>query len=151
MRRLFKLFLFPVVFTLISIGHATTTNSLKPYSKTAFNTAMEQGKAILLHFHADWCGVCHMQMKILNTLLKSGKYDNVIALQADYDSRTRSDEESQLVQQLKVGNRSTILYFINGKRVYEISNVKNVGELIDETAIKNALDKLTNTTTKTKS
>ena len=142
MQRLFNIFLLLLVFSSTNIVVNNKQNILKPYSKELFNKAKNDKSPIVLHFHADWCGICHRQMKLLNQLLAQGQYGKIVALQADYDTKTRSKEEAELIQQLKISGRSTIIYMKDGKVVYEISSRKNPKSIVDEKSIKNGLDML---------
>ena len=145
---LYKKFLLILLAITVNISNVNSGSILEPYSKKAFDVAMSSSDPIVLHFHADWCGICHKQMKILKSLLKNDKYKEIVMLQADFDASTRSLEESELIKRFSVNSRSTILFIKDAKVVYEISNRKNVAAMVDEVSIGDGLDMLIKQTPK---
>jgi len=81
----------------------------KPYSQAEFDKLTKEGKPIVLHVHAKWCGTCAAQDPILNSLMKSPEFKNFIFYNVDYDT------SKDLLKSLKVSRQSAIIVFKQGK------------------------------------
>jgi len=80
-----------------------------PYSKAQFDTALAQGKPVIVHFSADWCPTCKAQKPIIESLLKGEKLKNITFLTANYDT------EADFKKQLHITQQSTFVVFKDGK------------------------------------
>ena len=96
---IFSLFLFQSV--LFAAG--------KPYSQAEFDKLTKEGKRIVLHVHAKWCGTCAAQDPILNSLMKSPEFKNFTFYNVDYDT------SKDLLKTLRVSRQSAIIVFKQGK------------------------------------
>lgn len=77
----------------------------QPYSQEIFERAKQEGKSIIVDFHAEWCGTCRKQKPVLESLLREPKFESVVALSADYD------KETKLRKALAIRKQSTLVVF----------------------------------------
>jgi thioredoxin 1 len=56
----------------------------QPYTDAALAAAQADGKAVALHFHAEWCGSCKVQSMVFEKLGKDGG-PAITVLVVDYD------------------------------------------------------------------
>ena len=56
-----------------------------PFTPDAFRAAQAADKAILVDITASWCPVCKVQKPILARLLASPRFEEMIALEVDFD------------------------------------------------------------------
>ncbi len=89
----------------------------KPFEAAAFKQAKSDGKTVLVDFAASWCPTCKQQGPIIESLLKSEKFGNVVAFKADYDT------EKDLKKELKVASQSTLVVFKGGKEVARAAGI----------------------------
>lgn len=85
----------------MSLAHAI---EIKPYSAEALAAAQAAGQPVAVHFHAEWCGTCKQQEKVL-AQLKGESGLGVMLLIADYD------KEKDLRRAMKVRSQSTMVVF----------------------------------------
>lgn len=85
---------------------------------------MQQGKPVLVHVHAEWCGTCKRQAKILVPALKDEKFSNLTALKVDYDT------QNDVLKALKVNRQSTLIIFDQGKEVGRSIAQTNADKLV---------------------
>ena len=57
----------------------------QPFDDAAFRKAQQEGKAILVEVHADWCSACTKQKPILESLGKEPAFDKVVRFKVDFD------------------------------------------------------------------
>jgi thiol-disulfide isomerase/thioredoxin len=101
----------------------------KPFNREGFAKAREEGKTVLVDFHADWCPVCKKQAAVLPQVLNESKFENVVVFKADYD------KETELKKQLKVTGQSTLIVFKGDKeagRGQGITTATAIGELLEK-------------------
>jgi len=91
---------------LLSLGAAPLAHALeiKPFTAEALAAAQTAGQPVAVHFHADWCGTCKQQEKVLAQLKTEAGLDLTL-LVADYD------KEKDLRRALKVRSQSTMVVF----------------------------------------
>lgn len=82
-----------------------------PFDKARFDTALAQGKPVIVDFAASWCPTCKAQKPIVDSLLKETKMQPVTLFAADYD------KEVALKKRLGVTMQSTFVVFKGGKEV----------------------------------
>ena len=94
------------LFVLLSFLTAASAHALEitPYTPAALAQAQQSGKSYALHFHADWCPVCHAQSKVLEELKADPKL-SVTVFVVNYDT------EKALRKQFSVYTQSTIIAF----------------------------------------
>jgi thioredoxin-like negative regulator of GroEL len=91
---------------LLSLGAIPLAQALeiKPFTAEALAAAQAAGQPVAVHFHADWCGTCKQQEKVLAQLKTEAGLDLTL-LVADYD------KEKDLRRALKVRSQSTMVVF----------------------------------------
>ncbi len=96
-----------LLLTLALMFSAFTASALevRPYTAQALAALQEQGKPVALHFHADWCGTCTEQERVLNKLKADNALPGVTLLVVDYDAN------KPLRKQLKVASQSTFIVY----------------------------------------
>ncbi len=89
-----------------ALGAAPFAHALeiKPFTQEALAAAQAAGQPVAVHFHADWCGTCKQQEKVLAQLKTEPGLDLTL-LVADYD------KEKDLRRALKVRSQSTMVVF----------------------------------------
>lgn len=83
----------------------------QPYDETAFRKAQQEGKAILVEVHADWCSACARQKPILESLGKEPAFDKVVRFKVDFD------KPGTALKTLRVTSQATLVLFKGGKEV----------------------------------
>jgi len=107
----------PIWFRLISIlallfsaGTAVAAGPA-PYDAAVFKQAQAAGKPIVIEIHADWCGECKMQNRVLNRLEEEATYSGFVRLRVDFD------RQKELVRQFAARTQSTLVVYKGGKEV----------------------------------
>ena len=83
----------------------------EPYSRARLDALNQAGQPVLVAVHADWCGTCRVQDRVLGDLLGSNKYTAIKVLRVDYD------QQRAAVQSFGVRYQSTLIVFKSGKEV----------------------------------
>lgn len=83
----------------------TQALEIQPYAANTLQQLQTQGKAVALHFHADWCPTCRAQETSLRGLQGDPQLKDVTLLVVNYDN------ERDLKKTLKVRAQSTLLVF----------------------------------------
>lgn len=91
-----------------------------------FQEILKSEKALLVDFHATWCGPCQQLHPILESL-KEKKKDGLRILKIDVD------KNQAIAEQFKVRSVPTLLYFQNGELVWRQSGVLSLKELLERT------------------
>ena len=124
------------LFKLVPVFVFSLTSSLavalevKPYSEQEFTAAQASGKAVALHFHADWCPTCRAQAQVFNTL-KNDKALNLTVLVANFDN------EKTLKKQQGVRVQSTVIVFKGKQETARLAGDTAEGKI--RTALQSAL------------
>lgn len=136
-----KLFLSLVLVAATSFAFAEKMGVFETYSTEAFKTAKQNGKSIVVHVHATWCGICVRQMKIINKLADSESYENVKFLQVLFKD-TPPKGQKAFMSKYEVTDRSTILVFNGqGKLVSRLDLKTNPDKITDTSYIKRMIAK----------
>jgi thiol-disulfide isomerase/thioredoxin len=83
----------------------------RTYNQQEFETLVSQGKTVIVHIHADWCGTCKAQDVQINAAMNAGDFKDVTFLEVDYDGQRKA------VNFFKTKIQSTIIIFKNGKEI----------------------------------
>ncbi|MEY2633440.1 MAG: hypothetical protein RIR00_2094, partial [Pseudomonadota bacterium] len=80
---------------------------IQAYTPEALASATRDGRAVVLHFHADWCPICRAQDKVLQGWQGDASLPLTV-FHVDYD------RETGLRRQLRVRSQSTLLLYRAG-------------------------------------
>ena len=82
----------------------------------------ENGK-VIIDFWATWCGPCKMLSPVLDEIVSENIDIKVF--------RFNVDENQELVEQLKISNVPTLLFYNNGKLLDTTSGIKSKQEILE--------------------
>jgi thiol:disulfide interchange protein len=91
--------------SLLGISGGAQALEIRAYDAATLAGLQNAGKAVALHFHADWCPTCVNQSRALNQLKAAGQLQGITVLVADYD------KEKDLRRQHKVRSQSVLIVF----------------------------------------
>jgi thioredoxin 1 len=97
------------------------------YDEQAFKVAQAAGKPVMVEIHADWCGECKMQDRILARLAEEPAYAGLVRLRVNYD------KQKDLVRAFGAKRQSTLVLFRYGNevgRVVATTNEKDIKALL---------------------
>ena len=80
-------------------------NNETPFTRAAFEAAQKSGKSILIEIHASWCPTCRAQKPIIDGLLATPKFKDVVTFRIDFDAQV--DE----VRAMGAQSQSTLIGF----------------------------------------
>ncbi len=93
------------------------------YNQLVFENLISQGKTVVVHIHADWCGTCKAQDVQINAAMNAAEFKDVTFLEVDYDGQRKS------VTFFKAKIQSTIIIFKNGKEIDRSATERDAPEL----------------------
>jgi thiol-disulfide isomerase/thioredoxin len=93
------------------------------YNQQLFENLVSQGKTVVVHIHADWCGTCKAQDVQINAAINNTEFKDVTFLEVDYDGQRKS------VTFFKAKIQSTIIIFKNGKEIDRSATEREAAEL----------------------
>ena len=96
---------------------------LKPYSASALGAMQQEGKPVVVHFHADWCPTCVAQAKSLETLKSDPQLKAVTVLIADYD------KEKELRKSMKIRSQSVMVVFKGPQEVTRLAGQSQASDI----------------------
>lgn len=99
------------VFVFLSLGINSFAGEWSKYTEEAFHKAKNDGKTVVLDFHASWCSTCRKQKPILEALTGQEEFKDVVGLVADFD------KEEQLKKKLQIIKQSTLVVFKGHKEM----------------------------------
>ena len=88
---------------------------LKPFSQSELSAVQQQGRPVVVHFHADWCSTCVAQAKSLETLKADPQLKAMTVLVADYD------KEKELRKSMKIRSQSVMVIFKGSQEVTRLA------------------------------
>ena len=103
----------------------------KFYTQQEFDTLLAEGKTIVVHIHADWCGTCKAQDVQINAAINSPEFKDVVFFEVDYDSQRKH------VKFFNGKLQSTIIIFKAGSEIGRVIAERDPGEL--QTFLKKSL------------
>jgi thiol-disulfide isomerase/thioredoxin len=83
----------------------------RTFNQQEFENLVSQGKTVIVHIHADWCGTCKAQDVQINAAMNAADFKDVTFLEVDYDGQRKA------VNFFKTKIQSTIIIFKNGKEI----------------------------------
>lgn len=93
------------------------------YNQQVFENLISQGKTVVVHIHADWCGTCKAQDVQINAAMNAAEFKDVTFLEVDYDGQRKA------VTFFKAKIQSTIIIFKNGKEIDRSATEREAAEL----------------------
>lgn len=93
------------------------------YNQQVFENLVSQGKTVIVHIHADWCGTCKAQDVQINAAMNAAEFKDVTFLEVDYDGQRKA------VTFFKAKIQSTIIIFKNGKEIDRSATERDATEL----------------------
>jgi thioredoxin 1 len=113
--------------TLIALFALATSTQVfaagQTYNQQVFENLISQGKTVVVHIHADWCGTCKAQDVQINAAMNTAEFKDVTFLEVDYDGQRKS------VTFFKAKIQSTIIIFKNGKEIDRSATEREAAEL----------------------
>jgi thioredoxin 1 len=97
--------------------------AITTFTEAEFKAAQKDGKSILVSIHADWCPTCRAQAPIIQGLIDSDKFKNLVTFRVDFDGQT------DVVRGFGAQQQSTLITFKG-----EIETGRSVGDT-DPTSI----------------
>ncbi|HET7763781.1 MAG TPA: thioredoxin family protein [Burkholderiales bacterium] len=100
----------------------------RAYDAGAFKEAQSAGKSVLVEIHADWCGECRMQDKVLGKLSAEAPYAGLVRLRVDFDG------QKDLVKSFGARKESTLILYKGDRevgRAVGITSEPKIRELLE--------------------
>ena len=76
-----------------------------PFTRAAFEAAQKAGKPILVAIHASWCPTCKAQKPIIDSLMKTPKFKDMVLFRMDFDAQANE------VRAVGAQSQSTLIVF----------------------------------------
>jgi thioredoxin 1 len=96
---------------LAALPNLARAASVPAFTEAAFKAAQKDGKSILIEIHADWCPTCKAQAPIINGLLKTLRFKDLVTLRVDFDGQV------DVVRALGAQSQSTLITFKGDKEM----------------------------------
>jgi thiol-disulfide isomerase/thioredoxin len=103
----------------------------KFYTQQEFDTLNAEGKTIVVHVHADWCGICKAQDVEVNAAMRSPAFQEVVFFEVNFDSQRKA------VKFFHSKAQSVLIIFKQGKEIDRAIGIRDPGEL--QTFLRQAL------------
>ena len=103
----------------------------KFYTQQEFDTLNAEGKTIVVHVHADWCGICKAQDVEVNAAMRSPAFQEVVFFEVNFDSQRKA------VKFFHSKAQSVLIIFKQGKEIDRTIGIRDPGEL--QTFLRQAL------------
>jgi thiol:disulfide interchange protein len=96
---------------------------VQPYAAASLQQAQAAGKAVALHFHADWCPTCKAQEKAFQALKSDPQLKDVTVMVVDYD------KERDLKKALGVRSQSVIIVYKGSRETARVGGETDPAKL----------------------
>lgn len=100
-----------------------------PYEESLFRSAQASGAPVIVEIHADWCGECKMQDRVLTRLVEQPAYASLVRLRINYDT------QKELVRAFGANHQSTLVLYRGAKEVARavgITSEAQIRELLNK-------------------
>jgi len=108
---------------LLAMSTLASALELKPFSQSELSAVQQQGRPVVVHFHADWCSTCVAQAKSLETLKADPQLKAMTVLVADYD------KEKELRKSMKIRSQSVMVVFKGPQEVTRLAGQSQATEI----------------------
>ncbi|MFN4883445.1 MAG: thioredoxin family protein [Burkholderiales bacterium] len=108
---------------LLAITTWANALELKPFSQSELSAVQQQGRPVIVHFHADWCSTCVAQAKSLEALKADPQLKAVTVLVADYD------KEKELRKSMKIRSQSVMVVFKGPQEVTRLAGQSQASDI----------------------
>ncbi|MEK0427997.1 MAG: hypothetical protein RL001_524 [Pseudomonadota bacterium] len=103
----------------------------KFFTQQEFDTLHAEGKTIIVHVHADWCGICKAQDVEVNAAMNAPAFKDVVFFEVNFDSQRKA------VKFFNSKVQSVLIIFKQGKEIDRTVAIRDPGEL--QTFLRQAL------------
>ena len=80
------------------------------FNKETFETALAEGKLMMVDFWAEWCGPCQMLGPVIESLAEQYEGKAVVG-------KVNTDKEPELAISYQVSGIPTVIFFKDGKEI----------------------------------
>ena len=95
----------------------------KFYTQQEFDTLNAEGKTIVIHVHAEWCGTCKAQDVQVNAAMNSPQFKDVEFFEVNFDSQRKA------VKFFNSKVQSVLIIFKQGKEIDRTVAIRDPGAL----------------------
>ncbi len=104
----------------------------KLFNQQEFDGLLADGKTVIVHIHADWCGTCKAQDVQVHAAMQAPEFAKVAFLEVNFDVQRKA------VKALNAKVQSTLIIFRQGKGIHRVVAAREPAEL--QAFLKQALD-----------
>ena len=83
---------------------------VQPYDRTAADTAIAEGKTVIVETYASWCPICQAQADAVDAMKDKPAYKDIVFFRVD------TEKQKDVVKTLNVP-RSTFIVYRGGKEI----------------------------------
>ncbi len=86
------------------------------FNNETFETALAEGKLMMVDFWAEWCGPCQMLGPVIESL--ADRYEGRAVV-----GKINTDEEQALAMSFQITGIPTVIFFKDGKEIDRLEGV----------------------------
>lgn len=95
----------------------------KLYAQEEFDALNAEGKTIVVHVHADWCGTCKAQDIQVNAAMNSPEFKEVVFFEVNFDIQRKA------VKFFNAKVQSVLIIFRQGREIDRTVAIRDPGAL----------------------